>query len=506
MRSLPPFNEFNMMESNLEKIKPSQYSFQNKFSNSEHWPQQVQSKNYKNKFLSSSNKLQTTTQAPTSNPTRSWDLPEQLTFSSQPFFNNPTNTVKSPSITTKFSSQSKQKSITEKPIIRFSEPLSYPNPLDKYHNDQDVEIFHPEHLNQMEFSFNKIGFIDKYSQNLPPAKSFHSEGLNLVDNNSQIAIQGNQNYPLKSISKRGQFSRSDRKEIKAATAQTNYLSQSLINNIKSYETTTKTPIPISRSLQTIKPVPASYNFHNPQHQKIMKQIPKSNPRKTSVPVSKSGWTFLDEDVTTEDNYNDYDYNDNNYDYDYNYNYAYASRRSSESSDPHFNQLHFSILSSPVDIPKIGVDTNFRPIEVVYNEMFSKSSKQGRNLDFDFAASNVAPSWIKSSKKPEVKETNSKSYAEHFLPTPPPSSKTSYSKQSKRQQFAKRMLNINPSSSIERSFKNYEKPMSLSSNKNFEFQKTRRSNKSMSPSPHSSFSSENILHAIVQNEIFLQSEK
>ena len=120
-------------------------------------------------------------------------------------------------------------------------------------------------------------------------------------------------------------------------------------------------------------------------------------RKPSLPLAVSGWTPLDEDYNyreekeEEDSYGTYDD-----DYDY-----HDSHQHHPTS--YIDQLQFQIQSSPVDIPKLGVQDDFKPIEVLYNELFQydknpQSSKQARSIETKYQDS---VSWVTSRPPPPL---------------------------------------------------------------------------------------------------------
>ena len=384
--------------------------------------------------------------------------------------------------------------------IRYSEPLSYPNPLDTSFRQDDVELFDPSSYHN--FAFSKTLKSDGYSKGnkkkdfTSPSVPQVGENLNLPEDNF---IQGQAIQSRFSQKNKRRFLSSDKAEN---DIQTNYWSQnSAINNIKSYEKPRKTEAINSLSLEGTD---IFQNSNNNNYNENDGTLSRQLPRKMSTPVAKSGWTVLDdvEDERPEYGgdygaYDDYDWSS------YEYDYKYATRRSSqdETSDSTFSDLHFNILSSPADIPKIGISTDFKPIEVIYNEMFEgpqnalKPIKQARSFDFVASAS----------------DNNMMSTHLPFLPTPQPGMVhlRSYDKQNSKQQpqrkFSKRFLNIDPT-----------KPKSIKSIKpnylhgihqtfldsDFEIKKTRRKKKSF-PAPQYAgplVSSESILHAIVQSEL------
>ena len=110
-------------------------------------------------------------------------------------------------------------------------------------------------------------------------------------------------------------------------------------------------------------------------------------RKPSLPRAVSGWTPLDEDY----NYQEEEGEDHYGTYDGDY----------DQPTSYIDQLQFQILSSPVDIPKLGVQDDFKPIEVLYNELFQhdqnpQSSKQARSFETKYQDS---VSWVTSSPPP-----------------------------------------------------------------------------------------------------------
>ena len=384
--------------------------------------------------------------------------------------------------------------------IRYSEPLSYLNPLDTSFHQDDVELFDPSLYHN--FAFRKTMKSDGYSKG-NKKKDFTShpvpqvgETLDLPEDNF---IRGQVIQSRFSQKNENQFLSSHQAD---KDIQTKYRSQSpAINNNESFEKPTKTEAINSLSLERAD---IFQNRNNNNYYENDETLSGQLPRKMSTPVAKSGWTILDdvEEEKTEYDYGAYDdYDWNNYEYDY----KYATRRSSqdETSDSTFSDLHFNILSSPADIPKIGISTDFKPIEVIYNEMFDgpsrilKPIKQARSFDFVAAASEKR----KSTSLP-------------FLPTPQPmitylkSYDGQYSKQ-QPQKIRKRLLNTDQTETESiKTQKSLLRPKYLLENhqhfldSDFEIKRTRRKKKSFSTPRFAGplVSSESILHAIVQSEL------
>ena len=391
------------------------------------------------------------------------------------------------------------------PVIKFSEPLSYPNPLDTNFRQDDVELFDPS--SYQNFAFSKTQKVDGNGK-----KDLTSSPLPKVGENMPRAALPEDNFIPGSQGKQIQSRFPQKYEnqfVSSADAdnsfKTKYWSQSsAINNIKSHEKPTKTGVINSLSPESSAIFQSSNNYYDGG---LSGQLP----RKMSTPVAKSGWTILDE---VEDEPGEYDGDYGGYDdYDwsnYEYDYKYAARRSSQedSRESQFSDLHFNILSSPADIPKIGIRTEFRPIEVIYNEMFKmpqnllKSVKQARSFDFVAAA---------SERKSNNFITTPKTTSLPFLPTPKPVMVHSRSfdgqnfKQSQSQRiFSKRFLNnSNDVSKIaSNSRKTNHQSLRQVLDTDFEIKRTQRKKKSF-PNPKfisPPISSESILHAIVQSEM------
>ena len=195
-------------------------------------------------------------------------------------------------------------------------------------------------------------------------------------------------------------------------------------------------------------------------------------------MAESDWKILDYNYDDDD---DDEWSSDDYDGDYDYDYRYSSNRRSDES-AQFSRLHYSIMSATADIPKLGVHTDFKPIEVVYNEMFQGPQTR---------SSVKSPRFIPFESSNKVQMTTSTTEVP-FLPTPS-STTTIYNQNRHRQStFSKRFLrNDQPLKAV----------ASRSSDeilKDFSFSKVRRRKKSLvAPTVHSG---ENILHAFVQNEI------
>ena len=391
-----------------------------------------------------------------------------------------------------------QQSLQYSSKMRYSEPLTYPNPLDTSFRPDDVELFDPSLYHS--FAFSKTLNSDGYSKG-NKKKDFTSPPVPQVDENLSLPEDNFSQRPMiqsKFYGGNGNlFLSSADNDI-----QTKYRSQSsAINNIKSYEKPTKTETINSLSLESTD---IFQNSNDNNYHENDATLSGQLSRKMSTPVAKSGWTILDDVDDDEAEYGgDYgayeDYDWSNYEYDY----KYATRRSSqdESSDSTFSDLHFNIMSSPADIPKIGIRTDFKPIEVIYNEMFEgppnvlKSMKQARSFDFVAAASEMKSSSI-----------TPRTASLPFLPTPQPrmihlkSSDGQNSKQQLQRMFSKRVLNTHeterkPSKNLEPNYL----PTFLDSD--FEIKRTRRKKKSFTPQFAGPLvSSESILHAIVQSEL------
>ena len=119
-------------------------------------------------------------------------------------------------------------------------------------------------------------------------------------------------------------------------------------------------------------------------------------RKLKGPATRAGWTPLDEEYKAVEDGDYYDEISPSED-----NYQFTSSRKMSEPDSYIDQLQF-FLTSPVDIPKLGVQDNFKPIEVLYNEMFQDgslhSSKQSRSLEDKYLES---VSWVTS--RPRITE-------------------------------------------------------------------------------------------------------
>ena len=136
-----------------------------------------------------------------------------------------------------------------------------------------------------------------------------------------------------------------------------------------------------------QPVSPSYSSHQEPTGADSQQ--SAVRRKPSLPRAVSGWTPLDEDY----NYQEEEEGDHYGTYDGDYHY--------DQPTSYIDQLQFQILSSPVDIPKLGVQDDFKPIEVLYNELFQhdqnpQSSKQARSFESKYEDS---VSWVTSRPPP-----------------------------------------------------------------------------------------------------------
>ena len=156
----------------------------------------------------------------------------------------------------------------------------------------------------------------------------------------------------------------------------------------------------------------------------------------------------------------------------------------------FSRLHFNILSSPADVPRLGVQADFRPIELIYNEMFQGDThqhqpgpaKHARSFDFLTSEHGPAPAPPATTRPP-------------LLPTPPPPAI-----QQRRHYHPQPPLNRRILDTQTQSSDNYL------NNQNFESTRTLVKRRRKSLPGHTSragLSSESILHAIVQSELFSQ---
>ena len=152
---------------------------------------------------------------------------------------------------------------------------------------------------------------------------------------------------------------------------------------------------------------------------VVSKEPVGQTRKLSVPLAKSGWTPLDEDYNPEEEEEeDYFYDE----YSYGGDYSYRDRSGDSEPPSYIDQLQFQILSSPVDIPKLGVQDDFKPIEVLYNEMFqqlpgrAQAAKQARSLENIYLDS---VSWVTSS--PHTTRIQTTPSPPPLQPAPAPSS-------------------------------------------------------------------------------------
>lgn len=346
------------------------------------------------------------------------------------------STAFSPSDPWKSDSQSTSPII---PLPTYAEPLNYRNPLDSSFSINDVEVLNPN-----SFEFVKTTTMRGFEEDF---------GRNVKRNVPKKLKQNLQN----SKEERNPFLFSSNNEIEPNQ---NFLSQPQAS------TTSRTAI-MAKSWQT--PMQTSDLIQNNFQSSDAGQGEPIIERRTSVPVSKSGWTILDEIDTSDE---DYDYNGNGDYQDYSYDYQYSNRRSLDTTESQFRKLHYSILSAPADIPKLGVQTDFKPIEVIYNEMFqggaqrSPPVKSARFIPFESFSKEIMTTSTTQSP---------------ILPTPPV-------RVQKKSILRKRILDTNP--------------RHFSMNDEFNFSKVQRRKKSLAP-PNPFLSGENVLHAFVQNELFNQ---
>ena len=370
--------------------------------------------------------------------------------------------------------------------IKYSEPLSYPNPLDVYHDKNDVELFKPSGggLNFQNFPFERTVTsgrnIGRGAAVFAPVSS-----SNLINTGpNQIQTSGNRFVSSHSSSK-----------------ETKYMSQSFANNIKSYETATKTPIISPPSSVQPAAAPLSHTDNNLLSTEA-RQLGTHGGRRTSVPVAKSGWKILDtiEPAAAEEDGGDYDYGD--YEYDYRWSApSPGTRRAEGGMETQFSRLHFNILSSPADVPRLGVQADFRPIELIYNEMFQGDTHRGQPgpgkhaRSFDFITSEHGPAPTPPGPAPAPPATT----RPPLLPTPPPPAIQQRRHYHTQPPLNRRILDTQTQSSD-----------NCLSNQNFESTRTLVKRRKKSIPGHTSrdgVSSESILHAIVQSELFsLQNEE
>ena len=381
----------------------------------------------------------------------------------------------------------------------FYSPLNERPGKDSWFDDE-------EFIQPSAFSFGKMDIFKEKPDSASGESEAHHQKLVKTPQSTNYR---NQIYPFQSdefIKKnQNQFLFSDSKTKSATSsketrAQTKYLSpQTLPTNIKSYKTTNETSKLNNRLAVLTLSSPSQPNFILNNDKEIAKP---QTIRKTSVPVAKSGWKILDEiKEDNDDYYNDY----SNYDYNYNYDYEYKNidRSMDTAAESQFRQLHFNILSSPADIPKIGVQTDFKPIEVIYNEMFQEPRqksqfKQARSFNFINSAPTKSP-------YPYDLQQQSNTQHLHFLPTPAPKSPSTSLRSvpsQRNSKINKRFLNIDEN--YQNQLRQNHKPVQDDFKENdYVFRKIYRKKKSTSLPFNKYHTSENILHAIVQNEIYSQ---
>ena len=298
--------------------------------------------------------------------------------------------------------------------IKYSEGLSYRNPLDKYHNKMDVEIFEvpssPFTIEDISYSNYKSNphFVDLAG----PAKPSRSEAL-YKPRRQETREEADDTYFHNNIESDLPENFYDIPKIPADNFDEHVFSLPDVAVNNHYQTG-----------------PASQHHHYDSHGQTYK-------RETSDFVNYNDIDYKDYDDYEYKERPDYEYKERpDYDYkerpdydnkerpDYDYkerpDYEYKERPEYKYKErPEYEEYavpdplppppaiiemqHDSVFAGNFDVPKLGVATDYKPPELLYNEMFQKSEN---------SFSNLLPDSDKHSRSLQYTVTPSP-----FLPTP-----------------------------------------------------------------------------------------
>jgi len=323
-------------------------------------------------------------------------------------------------------------------IIRYSEPPNYFNPTDKFHNQNDVELFEPPQIPYIQEEPKYLNFKRSPQHHLQEEKineQKHHQPQNSphIHHNHNID-SGFDNFPHDNsgffdIPKLGAPTSAhafDRPDVGAHLDNPTEINPPAYNPPNKKLTTVADfspapfipPTPKSnfnpkpyQPPQPPQPVQDRYHTYSPQNQEFQEfaappyQPPnKKPPLQPSQPI-KSSWgspdynnNYVDYEDYTDYQYNTKQYNSNDYDET---EYYHEPRsfpnpqpppppRSSGNHQPRsldvipaplppppglIDMQHNSVFSVPFDVPKLGSGGEYKPPEVIYNEMYDKPAQQ-----------------------------------------------------------------------------------------------------------------------------------
>ena len=283
-------------------------------------------------------------------------------------------------------------------LIQFAEPLNYRNPLDKYHNDDDVEFFetpsvNPYKENKMSYShykssphyvdFDKSPSPNEFPRILAPG-AINSAKENSFDRDYH---QYDSEFDIPKI---GPVETYDEHVFKIADGVENKYGNYDYNYddgenryFDDYDHENDFVSPVSDPHQ----VKNNYNHNSypPQHFK--------------------------REITDYTGYDEIDYND----VEYEPRPASGSVPAPLPPPPQIIEMqHDSVFAGNFDVPKLGVPTEYKPPELVYNEMFEGKHRH--------SFSDLLP----SQRLPEKQSRSLTVTPSPFLPTPSRQVLTDYS--------------------------------------------------------------------------------
>ena len=242
--------------------------------------------------------------------------------------------------------------------IKYSEPLKYRNPLDKYHNEMDVEIFEvpssPFTVEDVSYSNYKSNahFVDvggagpsvsQYQEERQPARS---EALTRPERDG-----GNQGYYQNTIEKDFRDLSDNFFDIPKIPAQ-NY----------DEHVFSLADVPENKHYDVEKPGPA--HGQGQTYQRERNDLNSYN------------------DIDYQPDYTDYEYKEQQTDYetpDYRAPQQYVVPEPLPPPPAILEMQHDSVFAGNFDVPKLGVATEYKPPELLYNEMFQKKDNSFSNL-------------------------------------------------------------------------------------------------------------------------------
>ena len=306
-------------------------------------------------------------------------------------------------------------------LIKYAEPLAYMNPLDKYHKETDVEIFEvpakPYVADKMSYSHFRSSpqFVD-----IDKSPSPNDYGINPINPRAQLSSKGvmdNSYYT-------GQGVNGEHFHEKVQDSFRGYQQEEMLEipkiglgpgqsfdehvftlpDVKFNEDKYKREIEYGRL--------NGKNFHNSRANDFSSQFSgpavskKSNYKPDNRPsYRKETSDYLNYDYNESNeyaNYNDVDYNEVDYP-----NYPPQSPPAKPAPLPPppgiIEMQHDAVFAGNFDVPKLGVVAEYKPPELIYDEMYQSKDKN--------SFSNLLP------RHPEKHSRSLVVTPTPFLPTP-----------------------------------------------------------------------------------------